>query len=355
MLLTYPVIPSSDQMVLITPVRRYMVNSVTKFVNERCRVHVGEGDASRRQRRASMSAVGSLLAPVVRHGDGAAKSEEEEGSEDPSIPYDDFAAAYSEFCYHNDMKELGFKEVKRHLLLRFGTRFRARHTDRMHGIRFRDGGDAAETTVNADEHHTVAEMLYMFLHSAQCDVTERMDDSVEYDDFLLRWQLFCEKHATVAPELPEAAYEPHGLHRVEKRKFRAMQMQFLDLKGGQRAALSNRWYVLEALTVVVQMVVLWAFPLWIIIYTLSQLQYPFCQTMSVQEETCLTRYDLMAWPQRIEGRDVMAVVQFVLLTMLAIIGLAGVRMLIKYANVLSPRYVRSPAVPLAFLLSLQLS
>eukprot|EP00937_MAST-01D_sp_MAST-1D-sp2_P005623 g5623.t1 len=101
--LTNPFLMPLDliEIVLLAPLRRRLVDSVQRFVDEMCEVAVEGGDTD---------------------GAGGAGSSARD-SPAPSMPYEVFAERYSHFCYRHDLLELTeYKQVQRRLLLKHGVR-----------------------------------------------------------------------------------------------------------------------------------------------------------------------------------------------------------------------------------------
>ena len=94
------------ELLVITPIRRTVVNSITKFVDERCKVveKVSKQELMRKKglpvpddAGVTGGHPGSRVQPVPVGG--ADKGE-------PELTMDEFVEAYSRFCYKFDLKEV---------------------------------------------------------------------------------------------------------------------------------------------------------------------------------------------------------------------------------------------------------
>lgn len=96
------------ELLVITPIRRQLVDSVKKFVDERCKV-VPLPTKQELLRKKGLP-VKDDTGTSGGHGAGSrvqpVPTAFEQGQEEPNLTMDEFVEAYSRFCYKFDLKEV---------------------------------------------------------------------------------------------------------------------------------------------------------------------------------------------------------------------------------------------------------
>ena len=166
-------------LLFIVPVKRALLNSTSKFVNERCVVHIAmPGSDDEEAVATARDKVTGLVAPA----DGAGKATEMDKDEGvsssarmggllvrdrngrlvqagllPSVMKDEFMERYSQYCYLNDLAEhSNFDSIRASLINDFNLRVRSTPEQTLRGIRWKGGAAPTDFDVDADTMALVA-------------------------------------------------------------------------------------------------------------------------------------------------------------------------------------------------------